>query len=51
MKEIDRICFMSLNAERYMYYVLNDGYFVEKFFAESDAQAKAIFRFKYGRSE
>ena len=49
MTEIDRILFVSLNVEKHMYYVLNDGNFVEKFYAVSNDKAKEIFRNKYGK--
>lgn len=46
MVEIDRKVFLTLNKDsgRYMYYVLNDQNFVDKFYADSDEEAKKIFR-------
>lgn len=43
MVEIARRLFVSLNKERYMYYVLNDQNYVDKFYAESDEEAIKIF--------
>lgn len=39
MTEIDRILFVTLNTDKFGYYILNDGNFVMKFFAESDDEA------------
>lgn len=49
LKEIDRRLFVTLNKEEghYMYYILNDQNYVDKFFAESDDKAKEIFAKMY----
>ncbi len=46
MIEIDRKIFLSLNKDKghYIYYVLNDQNYVDRFFADSDEEAKKIFR-------
>lgn len=49
MKEITRKLFMSLNYCKvdHAYFVLCDGNFREKFYANSDDEAMEIFNSKY----
>lgn len=43
MEEIARKLFVTLNKEKYIYYVLNDQNFVDKFYAKNDEEAIKIF--------
>lgn len=46
-KEIDRELFVTLHRDdptKYMYYILNDLNFVDKFYAENDEKAIEEFR-------
>lgn len=51
MKEIDRELFVSLNEENHMYYILNDGNFVDKYFAPSTDKAIEEFRDRLAKHE
>ena len=54
MVEIDRELFVTLerdNPTKYMYYILNDQNFVDKFYAEDDEKAKAEFRDRLAQHE
>ena len=53
-KEIDRELFVTLYRDdptRYMYYILNDLNFVDKFYAENDEKAIAEFRDRIDKNE
>lgn len=54
MFEIDRELFVTLerdNPTKYMYYILNDQNFVDKFYSEDDEKAKAEFRNRLAQNE
>lgn len=54
MVEIDRELFVTLerdNPTKYMYYILNDQNFVDKFYAEDDEKAEAEFRDRLAQHE
>lgn len=50
MKEIDRVCFKSLNRDNFKhnhYIILVDGTYDDDFYADNDTDAKQIFREDY----